>query len=331
VLPVSIAPSTEGLKYVTDCSAAYNLTAYYSEDKPETIIEPHRFLMSDKYDVVVTFHNAIRSFYGVNCAAYLKMKSAFWGSLQPIPSIQKEVDSIYQAYFRDGTLMVGVHIRDHDEKHDWAVVPPVKTQDPKENKVENAANFGVGATAGHFARVMMGMNEHFNSAPAGRKLTLLRYFLASNSNSIKMAILDNFSNVISLGINNYDRNSTVSIQQALVELLLLSKSSLLLHTYSSTFAVEASIIGNVPLIGIIEGVLLQHQDTSLPYCGLPMFTAAYSDVPMRPEVYIENLPTEDSDVRIVSTVAVVYDICNSLRSEWGFPDPVYCLTANYTS
>jgi hypothetical protein len=315
-----------GVAYISRVAGKYNYSSLYLVEKPETIVEPQYEFMSDEYNVLITFHHGVRTYYGIDCAAYLSMKSSFLQSLRPLPSILQTVNNVYNEHFRDGVLMVGVHVRDHDPAFDWPVVPPLNSGGT--GRGVNAANFGVGATTGHFLRIMHSMNGHFNGSVGDNTggSSILKFFLASNSNSVKEQIMNSLPNVISMRVGDHDRNSSDSIRQGLIDLLLLSRSSLLLHTFASTFAIEASVWNNTPIFGIIEGVLIQHHDTSMPFCGIPLYAAAFNTLPMRRAVYSENIAVVGGEDRVVSSPAAAYGVCQSMQSDWGFPDDVWCMS-----
>ncbi len=58
---------------------------------------------------------------------------------------------------------------------------------------------------------------------------------------------------------------------ALIEWLVLSECSLILHTYGSSFAMEAALVNRRPLVGLWENITIFHYDERLPYCGHMQF------------------------------------------------------------
>ena len=58
---------------------------------------------------------------GIPCQLYLSLHSKFLASLVPIKEIENVVETVMDDYFSD-KLMIGIHLRSHDEFQDWAVV-----------------------------------------------------------------------------------------------------------------------------------------------------------------------------------------------------------------
>jgi hypothetical protein len=279
--------------------------------------------MSD-VNVVLTFHHGVRSFRGIPCVHYMIMRSSFLIHLQPIEYIQNKVDDVYDSQFR-GHIMVGIHIREHDEVHDWAIVPPLDTEETTtEESAMNAVNFGTSTRPSDFARVMHGMNTNFAVDVDNKQL--LKFYVASNSVHAKEQILGAFTNVVALEAEQ-SRDSITSIQDALVEMLLLSKASLLLHSFSSTYAIEASMFHTVPIIGILNGMLVHYNSPLLPFCGSALVAAAYGDSSRR-EIYYETVPDGKGGMvdRVVNSTAIKYEVCKHFHGHWMIQEQVWCMT-----
>ena len=120
-------------------------------------------------------------------------------------------------------LPIGVHIRAHDQIYDWEVVPPAPGQ-------KKAQAFGQGATVAHFEAAMSKMADYFGP-------DRVRFFVASNLPAAKQLMQGRFEGSIAL-YGEESRSSRDGIQFALMEFLLLSQTSLILHTFGSTFAME---------------------------------------------------------------------------------------------
>ena len=106
---------------------------------------------------------------------------------------------------------------------DWEVVPPAPGQN-------TAQPFGGGATLGHFESNMAKLSEHFGA-------DRVRFFVASNDPEAKRYMQGKFKGTIAI-FGDDNRSSVDGMQFALIEFLLLSKTSLILHTFGSTFAME---------------------------------------------------------------------------------------------
>ncbi len=83
----------------------------------------------------------------------------------------------------------------------------------------------------------------------------LRFFLATDSKKTEEIFKERYGNkIVTFPKENLDRNSSVAIQEALIELLLLSKTKRLLGTYASTFTEMAWWFGKckstVEIVGL---------------------------------------------------------------------------------
>ena len=79
-----------------------------------------------------------------------------------------------------------------------------------------------------------------------------------------------FSDSLSL-TGTYSRSDPDGVYFAFIEWLILSEMSVLINTYGSTFAVEASHRHLVPLVGVWNHIGLHHNDVRLPFCGHMQF------------------------------------------------------------
>ena len=171
-----------------------------------------------------------------------------------------------------GGPIVGVHVRVHDEAYDWGVVTPAYVGSSSSNLNEDTLHYttqqathdtgsrpqSVSASALRFddstplPSIMLAMGDVLKEHPTAR------FFVASNSASVKDAILAHFNTppatthhsqnstppdaVIGLYVPHSEgRGNTYAMQVALLELSLLGgMSDLILHSKGSSFAVEAA-------------------------------------------------------------------------------------------
>ena len=111
----------------------------------------------------------------------------------------------------------------------------------------------------------------------------VRFFVASNDQATKDYFIAHFPAAIalagptSIGGERHSRATPANIRFALIEWLLLARSTLILHTYGSSFAEEAAARHKVPLVGAWADVNVLHHHTALPHCGFPQFMRAYAD------------------------------------------------------
>lgn len=110
----------------------------------------------------------------------------------------------------------------------------------------------------------------------GEVKSRVRFFVASNNETEKAR----FRQLVPDGIflfGEHQRGTGNGMHFALIEWLALSESALLLNTYGSSFAEQASMVHQRPLVGIWDGLLVHHLSVYLPYCGHMQFVKAHSD------------------------------------------------------
>ena len=305
---VDDVPKIISLQYIVDVAKSHGISTHILESNSSTIFQEPDDLMSG-VNVVFTFHDGLRAFVDIPCQFYLAKKSAFLASLQPVKDIAQAVDDIMSTYFAD-KIMVGIHIRTHDAKYDWAVIPPRSPMDD-DGRPATALEFGTGASINDFIRVLAGIHARFG--------LLARFFIASNDMNMKNTILTAYPTSLALDVP-YNRHNVEGMRSALVEWLLLTRASLLVNTYGSTFAVEAALVHMRPIIGIYHSYLIHHTDIRLPFCGLPLFMAANNNIGVR-GTYTEGTV----DDRQIDNVFLAFKPC-TLLAEWGFEgrEDIYC-------
>jgi hypothetical protein len=125
----------------------------------------------------------------VPCQQYLYARSAFLSALVPNTEDAKTVQSIKETYFST-SLVVGVHLRTHDDVQDWEVVPPFDRQS------SNARKFGDGAGVEDFDRIMTSISEKFTSKTTGKRA--VKFYIASNSDEVKQYFANKYEDSLSL-------------------------------------------------------------------------------------------------------------------------------------
>lgn len=212
--------------------------------------------MSDT-NVILTDFDGILSLEGISCQHYFYLHSTFYQSLYPVKRIRDLVTEIYEKYFQH-YLMISIHVRVHDAIQDWEVIPPLS------DGGDQAQKFGDGAKPEDFERFMKMIIEHFSQ---NSNSNYIRFFIASNNEEIKNHLLAKFPTAIAI-FGDHDRGSDEGMRLALVDWLLISESSLIINTYGSSFAVEASMKKAVPILGVYSNKYLLHtHNIKLPYCG----------------------------------------------------------------
>jgi hypothetical protein len=219
----------------------------------------------------------------IPCQYYSQKHSFFLNSLQPKKEYLDLVENIWENYFKD-FIPVGIHLRLNDPRYDWAVVPPFGGSGPDANQ---AKEFGVGATLEHFYSAMKTIEKYFewtvpvpvnddnpSDADKTKTVSLVRFFVASNNKIEKQKLLEYFPTAVSLTLSSEvlsPRDSLEGMEHAFLEWLLLSKTSLIINTYGSSFAVEAAYRSSIPIAGVYEGYLVAHDSPFLQHCGIMQF------------------------------------------------------------
>jgi hypothetical protein len=310
VLPFSVNSNEAGKQFIANAARLFNMSYSFLKPSEASILVERDPLFSD-INVLLTFHSGQRALRDIPCSFYMQRKQEFYASLQPVDDIQASVDSLLNDKFRN-KVVIGVHMRTHDKEHDWAIVPP-----SPQSGAHSASEFGEGATGADFVRTLGGIVRYWSAHNAADQL---RFFITSNSREEKLNAMAEVPNAIALD-GNYNRSSSDSVRMAFTEWLLLSKTSLLINTYGSSFAVEAAYASeHSPVVGILDHGLMHHLDVHLPYCGLLQFARAYSSAGSK-NSYQEGT----FDQRQVKSVVFMLEE-SQLLSEWGFSEPVYALT-----
>ena len=299
ILPLIIPRGKEGIHFVLDMATEQNLTSnIMAISKDDGFVLPPEQVMSDT-NVLVTSYDGLISLNGIRCQQYMVLHSQFLAGLQPVAFAREFVANLKSQYFSD-RLMVGVHVRSHDAIQDWAVVSPTsninknagKTDhremggDEEEASKANAGQFGQGAAHDDFASRMKTMEAMFAYGYSSKPATAVRFFIASNSPEAKQKLLSVFPDAVSIS-GEYDRSTEEGVFFALLEWLALSESAIIINTHGSSFAVEAAQVHMRPLVGIWNGIAMQHMDVRLPFCGHMQFIRAFGKQGMR-EVYKED-------------------------------------------
>lgn len=132
--------------------------------------------------------------------------------VKPIPSIQKKIDEVAER-FMDNT--VGVHIRRTDHIHSI-----------RESPLDG---------------FILEMEECLKQDPS------TRFFLATDDEDTELVLKARFKERIIIQQKRFGRDSVAAIQDAVVDLFALSKTNLILASYSSLFSETAAILGTVKM------------------------------------------------------------------------------------
>jgi len=176
-----------------------------------------RDIFHSPVQVIITTYDGVLAIDRQPCLQYTLSHSQFLSSLRPHPDTQRQVQQFIHDFFGDKVIMVGVHVRMHDELQDWAVVPPLMGDD-------EAKGFGQGSSLAHFADTMAAIRDKFSYTDQREGVTrhAVRFFVASNQESCKTALLDMFPGQALSISGDYRRDSSKGIQFALLEWLILA-------------------------------------------------------------------------------------------------------------
>lgn len=128
----------------------------------------------------------------------------------PTPSLQQRIDEVVCSF---GNRCVGVHIR----------------------RTDNVSSIKESPTELFFQR----MQEMIASD------TEIRFYVASDSMEEKKHLKEAFGNRIITAVENTSRNSVQGIQDALIELYVLSRTDLILGSVKSSYSETAAQIGQI--------------------------------------------------------------------------------------
>jgi hypothetical protein len=151
----------------------------------------------------------------------------------------------------------------------------------------------------------------------------VRFFIASNDAGAKEQLLAQFPDAVSLN-GEQSRTERAGIVFATIEWLLLSESSLVLHTHGSSFGVEAAQVHQRPLAGLYDGAILHTYNVYQPYCGHLLYLKTFSSQGT-PETYLESLSSDGSAIRRVAGKQVSLAPCNILEH---FGLAAYCIQSD---
>ena len=323
VLPFVLPAGEVGLHAVTEMAEEASLTSIIL--RKDNMFVPNtsgfvvsRDLLTSNVSVLVTDYVGVVTLEGLgSCVHYLRTHSAFLRSLVPTEFIRDFVKKVMSEYFSDGRMMIGVHARFHDPLQDWAVVPPLHSASSSSSSPSEAVTFGVGATLEHFADYMRQIEAKMGGAER------VRFFIASNDAGSKDQLLAQFPDAVSLN-GEQRRSERAGIVFATIEWLLLSESSLILHTHGSSFGVEAAQVHQRPLAGIYDGSVLHTYSVYHPYCGHLLYLKTFSSQGT-PETYLESLSSDGTVIRNVSGKQVSLAPCEALDQ---FGLAAYCIQSD---
>jgi len=150
--------------------------------------------------------------------AYEEAKSLFYRNLRPVDTVRKTICDIQKRYF-DGFEVIGVHIRRKDHL----------TFLKKDHRLVCPTNLFVEA-----------MENILHTNPG------TRFFLTTDDEMEEKFIRRLFSDtVIVYEKEGCNRDTTKGMQDALVDWLLLSKTSRIIASYASSFSQEAGVVNRI--------------------------------------------------------------------------------------
>ena len=192
-----------------------------------------RILVNDEpYQIAV---HTCRNFQpeGMKDEAYADAKSLFYKNLRSVEIVQKAIDDMQRRYF-DGCNVIGIHIRRNDHliylEKDHRLVCPT-------------------------SMFVEEMNNILHTNPG------TKFFLATDDKKEEMHIKRLFPGAILVyEKERVSRNTTKGMQDALVDWMLLSKTSRIISPYMSSFSGEAGAVNRIK-----TGVIVAEDVLSKPH------------------------------------------------------------------
>ena len=312
VLPFSLEAGETGIEYVNRMATEVGLTmqSILSEGTQSFVLDDStESVLRGPSNVVLTSHQGILTLNTTRCTMYASLRSRFLSKLIPAEGTRSILDQMHAQFFKD-RLMVGIHIRWHDKRHDWEIVPPMMDGSDNFGGSPKALAFGEGASVADFEAVMLQILAHY---PADS----VRFLVTSNDADVKKSVLSRFGESVVTINGPLERTSEAGMEFAAVEFFALSRSDLVVHTYGSTFAEESVAIRGVPLVGIWNSARIFAHDARLAHCGHMQFMNLASKQAI-PFSYTEGT----TDKRSLHHPYYQIFRCPML-SEWGIYD-LYC-------
>lgn len=330
-----------GLLWLTNAADARGLRYYLLQGHNDT--QSHSFwvanntiwarqdiLYSPTIDAIFTDFLGLLTFDHIPCSIYKSLRGKFFRSLVPVPIVQSTVDSLYREIFED-QVVVGVHIRVHNQMYDWPMVAMAGATEAK--------RLGEDIPITHYASVMQRIFRHFGVPEHSEKViedqgesdvkqlplkSRVRFYLISNDDDTKAQLLEYVpgGNVFFAKLHDYSRSSVEGIQCALIDFLLIARSQLIIQTYGSSFSLEAAAIGDIPLASITSEGIVYRDTRTHQYCGDPLLAKSHLlDDHTLPEAVVYE---GTYDRRAVSVKFTMLYPCQDLQN-WGLVDEDYQL------
>jgi len=203
---------------------------------------------------------------GKSCQEHFHRKQRLYSSLlrHVTPVIATWRDQVLGSLQVDRRLIVGVHVRVHDPRHDWAVVAPqarTLANEVGDGSVHDAEVFDDVAPLALFESAIVAMVA---------QIPRVHFFVASNSEAVKLRLVEVLGEDRVSSVNNSlegSRDSAVGMQRSLLDFAVLGAGSLLLHSFGSSFGEEAAAASLIPSVRIRQGGHVLGTDLSRQYCG----------------------------------------------------------------
>ena len=259
-----------------------------------------------------------------NCLDFFMYKKHFYKSFILSQSIQHSINKIWSAL--KGRVIVGIHIRKTDEKHDW---PTVASTVPK-----TFLNFNDVVSNSQYINVMKQISIHIPNVYfyiASNSIETKEFFKTQEKAEEHEAYFKNKFYFLDIPDQKLNRYSLDGMELAIVEFYILSKTELIISTYGSSFGQEASFLGSIPELLLRNGGYIYHENNILlPNCNNDQIAAINTDgstVITKEEHVVKysngNLVITPSSNKNNQPFNVKKVACESFKLLWGVDD-VYC-------
>lgn len=291
------------------------------------VYRPTQFFLHEKIfsiaNVTFLFTRAMHAVEDSSCKDFLETKRWFYSGLKAGESVKEFVSALQthspfwqrptktdkqenQTYHSTGRpLLVGLHIRVHENMHDWAMVAPQQSTDMGSNsdnysndngsinmnirEIDNFASMNsmdhsiesidVKVNTGEAETFALSVSQSLQQQLLTLKHNLLQthanvlFFITSNNMLVKQELLQLLGEDICLTLLSseavfHERHSPYAVQLAAAEFLLLAQSQLIIHSHASSFAREAAATHSIPVLDIVSMISKETEETEITEGGL---------------------------------------------------------------
>ncbi len=222
-------------------------------------------------DVIILVTRGQFMLTGMDCTDWYERKSRAYQSLMSTSRLSEVADGLLKELgAKSNSILVGVHIRKHDVRHDWEVVPPQSglLNETGKRSPSGPALAGTFDNIAPFALFRDAIDSVLRRHPGAK------FYIASNNDEVKRNMTSEFPGIAyAATFETTERTILRGVEAALVDFTVLAGSNLVIHTFGSSFGEEASSVYSIPSVRIRSGGNIYGVDSSLPFCNNPQLLA----------------------------------------------------------